>query len=247
VIYKRSKKSIAAALVFGALSFPAEATLVDMGGGLLYDNVLDVTWLQDANYAHTTGYSATGVNTTTGQMSWDAANTWATNLVYHDSVRNVDYSGWQLPSVLPVNRVSYNMTRAFDGSTDIGFNITSQNSMLMYMLYVNLGLIGAVDTSGNITSQDGPYGNGTYPANYNVPVIGLVHDLMTKPYWSSEFDALTAFIGNMSGGGQGTVAKTNQYYAWAVHQGNVVAAVPLPGAVWLFGTGLLGCLGLRRK
>ncbi|NJA04148.1 PEP-CTERM sorting domain-containing protein [Methylococcaceae bacterium WWC4] len=244
--FKNSAQSIAAALVIGGLSFSAEAALVDMGGGLLYDNVLDVTWLQDANYAHTTGYSATGVDTTTGRMTWDAANTWATNLVYHDSVRNVDYGGWQLASALPVNGVSYNMTRAFDGSTDNGFNITSQNSMLMYMLYVNLGLIGVVDTSGNFTYHDGPYGNGTYPANFNVPVIGLVHDLMTKPYWSSEYDATTAFIGNMSGGGQATNPKTNQYFAWAVHQGNI-AAVPVPGAVWLFGTGLLGLLGLRRK
>lgn len=29
----------------------ARATLIDRGSGLIYDDVLDVTWLQDANYA----------------------------------------------------------------------------------------------------------------------------------------------------------------------------------------------------
>ena len=31
----------------------AEATLIDRGGGLIYDTVLDVSWLRDANYAET--------------------------------------------------------------------------------------------------------------------------------------------------------------------------------------------------
>ena len=32
-----------------SLSGVAQATLVDRGNGMIYDNVLDVTWLQDAN------------------------------------------------------------------------------------------------------------------------------------------------------------------------------------------------------
>ncbi|MDZ7752733.1 MAG: hypothetical protein U5S82_13950 [Gammaproteobacteria bacterium] len=33
------------------LSGAASATLFDRGRGLIYDDVLDITWLQDANYA----------------------------------------------------------------------------------------------------------------------------------------------------------------------------------------------------
>ena len=29
----------------------AQATLINRGGGLIYDNVLNITWLQNANYA----------------------------------------------------------------------------------------------------------------------------------------------------------------------------------------------------
>ncbi len=32
----------------------AEALLIDRGGGLIYDTVLDLTWLQNANFAGTT-------------------------------------------------------------------------------------------------------------------------------------------------------------------------------------------------
>ncbi len=35
-------------------------------------------------------------------------------------------------------------------------------------------------------------------------------------------------------------------YVWAVRDGDV-AAVPLPGAVWLFGAGLAGLLGYGRR
>ena len=73
------------------LSGTAQAELHDRGGGLLYDDVLDVTWLQDANYAGTTGYGHSG------KMDWSEAHAWVSKLVYHDSVRNVDYTGWRLP------------------------------------------------------------------------------------------------------------------------------------------------------
>ena len=35
-------------------------------------------------------------------------------------------------------------------------------------------------------------------------------------------------------------------YRWAVFEGNV-SAVPIPAAVWLFGSGLLGLVGVARR
>jgi len=59
------KKPLALALLAGiALSGAAQATLIDRGGGLIYDDVLNITWLQDANYAMTSGYDADG------RMNW---------------------------------------------------------------------------------------------------------------------------------------------------------------------------------
>ena len=46
--------TLCAALCLPSMS--AHAVLVDRGGGMLYDTVLNITWLQDANYAKTSGY-----------------------------------------------------------------------------------------------------------------------------------------------------------------------------------------------
>ena len=63
------------------------AELHDRGGGLIYDDVLNVTWLQDANYAHTSGYDLDGL------MNRNDAFTWADNLEYGG------YDNWRLPSL----------------------------------------------------------------------------------------------------------------------------------------------------
>ncbi len=41
---------------------------------MVYDDVLDITWLADANYAQTSGYDSDG------RMNFSAANTWAAGL-----------------------------------------------------------------------------------------------------------------------------------------------------------------------
>ena len=90
------------ACLFVVISSSSHAALYDRGNGLIYDDVLDVTWLQDANYAHTSGYAAanavgslhsgsTNIQAD-GRMGWDAANTWAAQLEYGG------YDDWRLPS-----------------------------------------------------------------------------------------------------------------------------------------------------
>lgn len=55
------KTPLILALLAGlALSGAAQATLIGPSGGMIYDDVRDLTWLQDANYAKTSGYDADG-------------------------------------------------------------------------------------------------------------------------------------------------------------------------------------------
>ena len=56
-------------------------------------------------------------------------------------------------------------------------------------------------------------------------------------------------MNNRNEGVQGTTNKTYGAYAWAVHDGDVAAlsSVPVPAAVWLFGSGLFGLLGFARR
>jgi hypothetical protein len=72
-------------------------------------------------------------------------------------------------------------------------------------------------------------------------------------YWSgTEYAPDTinkAWFFYFGGGYQGDEVKTTSLsYAWAVHPGDVgTAIVPLPAAVGLFGSGLLGLIGLAGK
>lgn len=64
----------------------AQADLIDRGNGMVYDQELNLTWLQDANYS----FGAAPL--TNGAMTWDAANQWASTLVVGD------FSDWRLPT-----------------------------------------------------------------------------------------------------------------------------------------------------
>ncbi|MCK5092950.1 MAG: VPLPA-CTERM sorting domain-containing protein, partial [Gammaproteobacteria bacterium] len=53
---------------------------------------------------------------------------------------------------------------------------------------------------------------------------------------------------NTYDGKQSYNGKSYSYYAWAVHDGDVGASVvPVPAAVWLFGSGLIGLVGFARR
>ena len=65
--------------------------LIDRGRGFLYDVERDLTWLQDTNYARTTGRSPDG------QMTWDDAKAWVADLKYRG------IKGWRLPTALNEN------------------------------------------------------------------------------------------------------------------------------------------------
>lgn len=54
---------VAAALAALVLSGAARAELFDRGGGMVYDDDLDITWMADWNHARTSGFDADGLMT----------------------------------------------------------------------------------------------------------------------------------------------------------------------------------------
>jgi hypothetical protein len=200
-----------------------------------YDTVLDITWLADANYAETSGYDGDGL------MTWADANTWAANLSFTDGV-NV-YDDWRLPDVNPVNGTSFNYSYSPNGSTDYGYNITSTQSEMAYMYYVNLGNLGDFTPSGAIS--------GCYKiVGGCLDNVGPFSNLKPYVYWSatgSVADPANAWRFSMIVGSQAAVNKSSVYYAWAVSPGDV-AAVPEAQtyAMMLAGLGLVS-FAARRK
>ena len=120
------KKNLVFSMMLLILGFAvsSQAALHNNGGGLIYDDVLDVTWLADANYAVTSGYDEDGL------MSFFDAIDWVKTLDY------AGYDNWVLPEVTA-------------GCT--GFGCNDSNSELGYMFYVNLEGTAGTDIS---TSTD---------------------------------------------------------------------------------------------
>jgi len=220
-----------------AVSNPSEAYLVDRGNGLVYDTVLNVTWLTDANYARTSGYHPTGL------MTWEEANAWAGSLTYGG------LTDWRLPTLGPVNGAAFQYDFAFDGSTDWGYNITSPKSELAYMYHVNLRNRGFYTEDGD----EQPGWNETPRASVR---DGETNALITflnvdgEAFWTDlayapdNLDFAWAFGFDL--GVQSDLFKSGEYLAWAVHPGDV-QVVPVPAAAWLLGSAVITLGGLRRR
>jgi hypothetical protein len=137
-------------VVFAVVSFPAQATLFDRGDGLIYDDVLDVTWLQDANID--------------GNKTWLDAVAWAGSLVFQG------FDVWRLPSA-DVN--GDEIVLDCDGATEAA----CRDNELGYMYWHNLGgfgnaLTGTQTVNGvtfnNIGGTNGTHWSGTEFADTSV-------------------------------------------------------------------------------
>lgn len=86
-----------------------------------YDTALNITWLADANYSKTSGYSEYG------DMIWDVAKAWAAQL----NINGI--TGWRLPDVKPVNGTSFNNNYSPAGTTpwswDLSLLFTASRSL----------------------------------------------------------------------------------------------------------------------
>jgi hypothetical protein len=229
-----AKSSLVLALLAALACTTAQATLIDRSGGMVYDTVLDLTWLRDANYGVTSGLIPAG-SLGNGGVDWGSATRWAADLNYGG------YTGWRLPTTLVPDSSClgyYGEGKNFDRGAGC------KGSELGELFYTEGGLTAgqSILTSAILSSH-------------------FVN--MQSAYWSNTEVATTPYnaylfftIGNglISSGVQVTPAKANNFdSAWAVHPGDIgvdptkPSSVPEPSTVMLMGLALAGLGAMRRR
>lgn len=232
--------SLLTVLIFTNTAF---ALLENNGNGTITQTRNDgsmLMWLQDANYANTTGYDdALYGYDTNGTMTWDDAMAWIGTL---NTNNYLGYNDWRLPDTKPVNGNTFDYTYSYDGSTDGGYNVSapgtiyegSTGSEMAYLYYVELRNIGLFDTAGNQNpsgglSNTGPFEN-VWPHSYWSRTV-----ISTSPTYSPKWTFHFGY-GDQHG------FEGHCCTAWAVRSAGVV---PEPISSILFATGGILLAGQR--
>lgn len=93
----RTKKTLLAAALGASLlsATGAHAALtLTLGGQGVYDDHLNLTWLQNANLADSTPFGVSGINAN-GTMSWHTAQNWIGAM---NAASYLGFSDWRLPT-----------------------------------------------------------------------------------------------------------------------------------------------------
>jgi hypothetical protein len=201
-----------------------------------YDTVLDITWAADAN-----------IN---GTDSWDNQVAWAAGLTLGG------VSGWRLPTVSPIDGSTFDATWSNNATTDWGYAPTTTDgtdggwrdasntpvSEMGHMYYVTLGNLG------RCTPDDADPSGCTEQTGRGLTNTGPFSDVQSDSYWfGTENGFGDDWRFNFHDGRQSTGSTGNNHFAWAVRSGDIPAVVPVPAAVWLFGSGLMGLLGVVKR
>ncbi len=238
----------------------------------VYDAVLDITWLVDANLAASNSFGVSGIDSV-GRMNWNTAENFIAAMnADNGGAGYLGVSSWRQTTVSPVAGGSeFDFTRTYDGSSDTGFQISAQvdtfnpkgqspdftGAELAYQYFNNLAGIGRCSGVGGKASF-GCVHNSVYGIDDATDIANLARfsNIRSGAYWTGQELSLELpsgpFIGafgfRTTDGSQSLVREGSSLYVWAVASGDVAtSAVPVPAAEWLFGSGLLAMTGIKRK
>jgi hypothetical protein len=233
----------AAALLVAAGS--GHASLINRGGGMIYDTVNNITWLADMNYAVTSGYAAanaggTGSNQVLadGRMGLDAANIWASNLVYGG------FDDWRLPTLNPADTSCSGSLNPNGGFPPVGnfprqyYGSHCTGGEMSHLFVADLG-----NLSGSVLNQAGDTAE-------QVANMAMFSHVRSYAYWSGTLFApgpTFAWLINTASGVQAFDSRDTAAFALAVRTGDMAASIPEPQTLMLTLLALTGAVVTRRR
>jgi len=154
---------------------------------------------------------------TAPRTTWQNQENWALGLTVNVSGQNI--TGWSLPTTV-------------DNAASSNYPPNPTSSQMAYLYYTDLG-----NTTSSGLANTGPFKN-----------------LKANVYWSgTEYsgDPGNAWYFFADYGIQGVNVEGNYYDGLAVLPGNIATEygtpTPIPGTVLLFGSGLAGLVGIKRR
>ncbi|NNC55152.1 MAG: hypothetical protein HKO07_05475 [Pseudomonadales bacterium] len=284
LINKRKTMFTSVTITLSTLLFTGVAqaalTAVDIDGNAsnghegVYDDVLDITWLANANIAASNQFGLTsGISMGgpfIGSMNWSTAEAFVSAMnAQNGGDGYLGVNTWRRPTATPVNGTNFVLGSAtYDGSTDKGSNVTAPPGVYNPTPGPNtLGFIGselAYHYYNNFEAIPECSGTGTTCVKYNLNLYGIHRAPDPNNYVSLFENIQSEYVGNAYWtdvpadnneairfssfwGSQGLDDVDDFHHLWVVAPGNVAAsAVPLPAAAWLFGAALTGLITLRQ-
>jgi len=248
--------AIAAALCVAATSANAALLGRDLNGTpgsfeAYYDTTLNITWLANANLAQTNTFGVSGINAL-GRMEWDTANNWITAM---NAANYLGISNWRLPAMYDIGNdgCTVNSYNSYNGG-DCGYNVVStgpQASEMASLFHATLGNLAYYTTSGAVEPAcvGCPKWQNTAPfSNLGASNFYWFGQETTTDSFGDDYGlpAYYAWYFGPSGAQRPQDKEGSFYNAWAVVDGDV-QVVPVPAAVWLFGSAMALLAGVRRK
>ena len=172
-------------------------------------------------------FPATLILNTTGQV--DSRFTGAPDDVHWGLGGQVVVYDFGLNHILNGTGQDFNIYETDNGSVEFSKIdvFVSQDNVTWYQ--VDDSMAAGVRITG-----DEVHGNDNFFKSYDLDIVGLDWARYLK-------------IDGVGDGGSGSVTGFDLDAVGAINHATTGAAVPLPGAVWLLGSGLMGLIGVRRK
>ncbi len=220
-------------LLFFVTEF-SQAALTKIGSVTFAGSDYNLIWDNDNN-----GRSLVWLDYISNNSDWASQKFWANGLNQYltykiEPAYTISWNddNWRLPyTVDGVEDIGYN------GTTTAGWNITS--SEMGHLYYEELGNLGFLDTSGIEIPPD----------DYGLLNTGIFDNLIPTRLWSdTEYSHSLdmAWYFNMSEGDQYAFFKDFSSGGLFVRSGDV-SSVPIPSAMYILGSGLIGVVGIMRR